>query len=600
MKQVIGIDIGEINTKVAVIEVGAKPCIRNCFYFKTPYTGAKTGKKIDHSQVAQEVTKVIAVDKLKNSRIGINIPTAAPIVMTLALPKMGKRDLIAAALAEAKRKMIPAPGPNSMFETIVLGEVTENNIPRHEVLVVREEKDAVNFSMQMFKQTGVIPYVVTPTAVSYGTLLVKRNEYKNKETAFIDIGHSAMRISVFRGSSVIFNRTISFGIKNIVDSIIKGLDLKPDKAQEIILEHGIPDVEFDPKKRVELAEMIMKQKYEASSSGDGNQVNKLELRMLLDPALERIINEIRRTFIYFKDRYEARKIEGIFFIGGGAMVPGLIEMVGKRISPAPEKINCAELLGIGFQGDDLSSVGAMYAGAVSIANSTTLKVSDVINFLPFELKRRDQIAIHWAIFNAVCIFVSALFFILWLNSWITAGPQRKEVKRLDFELSRLSDVFQKQQNLNEQIATIKAKEKLVEDKITQRKEFRYLMADLSEIKPEAIVFTSVVVSSDDGASSAPKKAKRSARKRKSKAKKPTTVKVEDSEVSIDIAAKIYAGYEESIEIIKNFEKRLKELKYLKKVELTLPEVGEMVPEITIDDISLSSKEWKDFSVKFSM
>jgi len=263
MRRAIGIDIGSLYTKVAEIEVGAKLHLKNIFYFFTPYSSGME-KKINHDQLVKEIIKKIPLANFKNSRVGVNTPFSTPVVMTLTLPRMSKKELEIAAITEAKRKMIPTPGPNSTFETLFLGETVETNIPRYEVLIVREEKDFINLTLDLFKDTEVLPALIAPLCTAYGRLLVKDPSLRGKEIAFIDIGYSSMNISISKGINMVFNRNIFYGCKDIISGVSNGLGISSEAAEKILLDKGIPDVDFDPKNRVAIAEEIMRQKYEAT------------------------------------------------------------------------------------------------------------------------------------------------------------------------------------------------------------------------------------------------------------------------------------------------------------------------------------------------
>ncbi len=147
MAKLLGIDIGSRYIKISEIEVKVKPELLNTFIFQTPYLDipAPGGrKKIDAKLFWQELTAKIPVAHLKDYEIAVNLPNISTMTIYLLLPKMGKSELAAAAINEARRKMIPASGPDHVFEWLYLGDKVVSNVVKSEVFVVRAEMAYIN------------------------------------------------------------------------------------------------------------------------------------------------------------------------------------------------------------------------------------------------------------------------------------------------------------------------------------------------------------------------------------------------------------------------------------------------------------------------
>jgi len=458
LKKVLGIDVGNSYIKIVEIDPGAKNALSRCFSVPTPFTDSSGGRMIDHEKLKEEIFKKIPAKNIKEFTIAISHLSLAPVVMTLVLPRMGKKDLGIAAINEAKRKMIPAPSPSSTFETVFLGEVTESKVVKNEVLIVKEEKRAIDSTLTFLSPFGVEPSLISSTYVSYGKLLSKSNHLKDKEVAFIDIGHNNMSISIFKGKNVIFNRGVVFGCKDIITGLASGLEKTYDEAEKILFDIGIPDIKFDSKNRVAIAEEIMRQKYEAKEGMEVPQeAYLLEIRMLLEPYLERITQEVRRTFIYFKERFATRQIESIFFLGGGSLVKNLVLMIGKKFSPFPKVIDPFEVLSIATNDIVEDEMKPFFSGALSLAISASLKPEYSVNFLPIELRQKEEAAVKRSIFVAVVVLTSCAFLMGALNLWILANGSKRDLKAINFELGRLKDVERKRNELSARVASINQK-----------------------------------------------------------------------------------------------------------------------------------------------
>ena len=587
MKHLIGIDIGTLYTKVVEIEIASKIFIKSRFLIPTPLLSGVQETTLDKNALAQEILRKIPLSRFKEpkTKIGINIPFFSPVITTIVLPRMNRKELEIAAMTEARRKMIPAPGPKSVFETVFLGETIEANIPRYEVLVVREEKDFVELALNLFKEAELTPHLIAPVCASMGALLVRKPEYKNKEVAFIDIVYTSMNISISRGQHIIFNRSIFFGCRDIIQGVANGLGVSPQKAEDIILKEGIPDVEFDPKNRVAIAEEIMRQKYEASMNGKASaETNPLELRMFMEPFLERIVQEIRRTFIYFKERYEARNIEEIFFVGGGSLIKNIVSLVGKRISPFPKLIEIDKFLNISFPQREENKEFPLFLGAIGTALATTLKPQEVINFLPFELKRKEELAIKRSIFSAVCMFISCGLFLGWLNFWIIGMSVKRELKRVNFKIERLEGVHTEEKSLSDKRKLLENRIAAIQELIEKRKNPLPLLYALDIRKTDKMFFSYLYVGGK--------------KDKKTSSQQPSFSFLKDestkSSYILKLKVKIWGDYESAYKVIKEITADLRGINILRNIKVIPPKLDKITPQVTGDSVQLTNMGWQEF------
>ena len=161
MKTFIGIDIGKRFTKVVQSSVqGKKIHISKFFLFETPYEKDKIVPK----DFFEKITSNIPKEVLKKAQIGISIPSPSTNLAIIELPKMSPKELKSAVILEAKRKIIPSPGPESVFEYAILKEIKkqEKNV-YYEILVLKTERAYIEEVLNLFKfSNGLLPSLITP------------------------------------------------------------------------------------------------------------------------------------------------------------------------------------------------------------------------------------------------------------------------------------------------------------------------------------------------------------------------------------------------------------------------------------------------------
>ena len=600
MSRLIGIDVGSRYTKVVELEPGPKPCLINAFLFATP--GLTTQEKkvstgIDLEQFRSRISKIIPPKRLRAAKIAVSLPSDSIDVMISLLPKMSKRELATAAVSEARRMMIPASHPNSVFEYCIFGERIVAKIPRYEILTVRTEKRFVENALGLFKD--ISPLLITPVCFAAFSAL-DSSAWSKEEVGFVDIGYKSTGISIAKGGRLCFYRNIAFGFKDIILNVSQELGIDEQRAEQVLKEKGVPEVDFDIKDRVAVAEEIMRQKYETSlkKAEAADEINILELRMRWQSAIERITQEIRRSFAYYKEQSEGGRVEQIFFFGGGGRVSGLIPALSKGIGGECRILSPFRKMEVALeyrQFEDIAQEGPIFASATGLALGILAKKKEVINFLPAELKTREVTAFRYMILMVVIIFLIMGFSVGWLNMLFISRSLRISLNSEKSELSRIAGLMKEHQGMTEQRRNLDENIRLVRSIEEQSPEFRFLLYEIVSFLPVDVVLTEIAIQAkgasfdqqdvsfaegqEEGALSfegglpsavSGEEAIPGGQRRERLGK-------EEKEYTLKIEARITADYERTLKIIEDFRKGLLDCLYIKEVEIKPPKLEKMSP-----------------------
>lgn len=612
MSTFIGIDIGTYLVKFVQIEYKAKPYLIRSFLFPTPYTQSK---KIDTQEFYNQIVSYIPIKTFVNSYIGINVPSSLVSVTVITLPKMSRKELEVAAIAEAKRKMLPAPGPNSKFEYSILGEVIIGKIPRYEVLIIKTDKECIEETLQLFDKFSLThPPFISPNCYTILNIFPQNSPIYQKDTAFIDIGYSSIDITVAKGSNLRFFRNIKFGLREIITHLSSTLNISSQNTERIIKEKGILETNIDLSDRVKVAEEIMRQKYEASlEEVSQDKVNPLEFRLLWQTEVERIISEIRRTLVYYKELSEGSRVENIFFLGGGAVIKGLVPLLSKEIGG-----NCQVLEPFGETMISLDEVRyqqikeetPLFASSASIALSTVLarKRKKVINFLPQELKRRE-IIIHRQIgFIVFSIFILCFTILGALNVLINNRILKYSIKDKDTVIARMGDILETLDKLKQERENIASKSGKVKELLQQRLVPTQILEDVVKRMPPEVFIVELFISKGgieeeegmmDGESEEIIE-ERSEEMTDEEGGETTGAQgfiSQEDRYRIKIKAACLADYEESVKLAKIFKEKLERSPYLGNVELTPPKLEKITPVIGGLEVTLTQLKKREFSLE---
>jgi len=494
MADLLGIDVGTNSVKVVRIEQKGKPVVVDAFSFPTPYDGGPA--KISHKGIYDNIVGCIPLRELRNIEIAINIPSSRTIVLVVELPKMGKKEIEIAAINEARKKMLPTPGPDSIFEYLLLEEIMAGKIARYEVLIIKTEKSAIEDTLKLFEFfEGVLPALLSPACYTITNILSRGSDLYKQNSAFVDMGYESIDITVTKKGKLRFYRNIKFGVKDIVNHFASSLGLKPEIVQKMMYENGVPEISIDLKDKVKVAEEIMRQKYEASLKGEaGNEVNLIELRMLWDAEIERLVNEIRRSLIYYSEQTHGSRVDNVFIMGGGAQIKGVAPILKKSFAGL-DILTPFSHIDINIKGknkDYFNENQLLFAAAASLALSVPLaqRKKEVIDFLPEEIKKQKVVFQRQLSIIFVLIVIFALAFLAWLKVYMDNNILSGSISKLEFESKKSQAVIDTLKDQQSQKQSIDERLKEAQTIIKKRVDMRAALSELRRLMPPEVTLRS--------------------------------------------------------------------------------------------------------------
>lgn len=585
----VGIDIGSSYTKVVEIEQKTKPCLLNAFMFKSPFLASaqeSLPKQIDADSFWKQISAYIPLSQLKKSRVGINMPAHSIATLLLFLPRMKSSEIAQAAIVEARRKMIPASGPEHIFEWLFIGEMLVAKIPRYEVVAVRAEKSYVRALMDLFKGIDAVPSLISPPCSLLAHIIGGESTDKDADIALIDLGYSGFTISVYKTGKFVFTRNLSFGLADIAKDIAHKLAISEDIAEKLIQEQGIPGVDFDVKDKVAAAEEIMRQKYEASlkaqEANQKAQANPLELRIVWQAYLEKIIHELRRSLAYYKEQAAGGRIEHIYFLGGGSQVKNLFGLLSKHIGGswhAPSPFKNMQLLKT--QAPQEPADAAAYANAVSLALAALVKDKKAvtINFLPADLKKKGGAGGRRLALLAAAACLAGAFVLINIHLLIDGYALQASLRQADLELNKIKITTAGLKGLSQSESALRQREEQVAAIVKQRRDFYPLLKELAQIVPREILITKIGIykksSTAAGAMNTGFASMGAA-----EISSPQPADTGQQEYRFSLTARVFTDYEEACTMIENLKASLESMRHLANIEVTPLALEEISAEKT--------------------
>ncbi len=397
---VVGIDVSARSTRIAVLERKIKfEALFMTFPTPVKLVSSKSPETcVDHEAIIKRIQEKVPAAKLKKARIAMRLPPEQVHSMLVHLPVASKND-VNAPITMARPEIIPATEADHVFQSLYIGDTVIRNNPKSGFLVVRTSRTAVNNLVDVCRPLGLIPSVILPPGFASLGFVPEDQWKKQEDIAVVDIGLSSVHIVIGQNGVPAFTRGVQFGLQDIYEDLALKLDVKLDKLAEVIRQHGVPKVDFDLSNKVALSEEIMRQKYEATQAAgkkDEFTVNLLELRMHWQPHLERIVQEVRRSLIYYKEQSGGRKVWRIYFAGEGAELLNLLAALEGQLGGETRILDaaaCDKLFMSAFTAPQgLPGIGYfdVLALAFSLNGGRQFKKGH-LNFLPGEIKKQETV-----------------------------------------------------------------------------------------------------------------------------------------------------------------------------------------------------------------
>jgi type IV pilus assembly protein PilM len=337
-RQLVGLDIG--SSSIKAVELRSTKAGYELVSFGMEALAQDTvvdGAIMDAPQVANAITKIFDVEKVKTKNVATSVSGHSVIVKRVPLPLMTEEELYDRIPSEASQHI-----PFDIADVNLSYQLLEAMDSQMDVLLVAVKKDKILNHTNVLAQAGKTPVVVDIDAFGLQNCFEVNYEPDAGQTiALLNIGASVMNINIVRGNTPLFTRDVSVGGNQYTDSLQKELDLSFDDAESLKLGHKVGTVSEDAKLPI------------------------------LKQVTEIIVLEIQKTFDFFRATAAGQHIEKIYLAGGSSTVPGLMEALRQEFSMPVEILNPFQRIRAHFDGDD--SEAAKNAGQLAVAVGLALR-----------------------------------------------------------------------------------------------------------------------------------------------------------------------------------------------------------------------------------
>jgi type IV pilus assembly protein PilM len=341
-QSVVGLDIGASSVKVVQLRKEKGKVILETYgeISTGPYRGLSVGQA---ATLPIDKTSELLRDLFTEANVSTNlgsmaIPLSSSLLLIIEIPRVSE-NMLAKVIPLEARKYIPVPISEVALDWWVIPSQDinpqTNNQEKLEALVVAIHNTIINQYQELARMVSI-----NPAFFEIETFSALRSVFGGEmtPTAILDVGAGSTKMVVVDYGIVRLSHTIPKGSQDITMAISRSLGLDFAKAEEI-------------KRKVGLVEQF-----------DGQDISTT-----ISSLVEFIFTEANKVIADYQQKHH-RAVQKIMFIGGGALLRGLIEVAGKNFEmPVELGRPFSKVEAPAFLEEVLNEAGPGFAVAIGLA-----------------------------------------------------------------------------------------------------------------------------------------------------------------------------------------------------------------------------------------
>jgi type IV pilus assembly protein PilM len=296
------------------------------------------GSIIDSLRLVDSLKEMIksAGIKTKNAVISISGHSSV-IIKRISLPEMTDEELTESIKFEAEQ-YVPFDIEDVNLDFQIIGPKEEPG--QMDVILVAVKKDIINEYISVVKEAGLNPIIVDIGSFALENMYGINYEVESdRNIALLNIGASTINMIILKGGISVFTRDSSLGSNLHTEALQREFNISHENAEKL--------------KRGESIENVSPQ----------------EAQTIIESASEEILNEIIRSFDYYRSTTVHEDISEVVLSGGCSLISNFVSMVAERSGIETRLIEPFRNIKISrkFDGTYINEIAPMMAVAVGLA-----------------------------------------------------------------------------------------------------------------------------------------------------------------------------------------------------------------------------------------
>lgn len=301
---VLGFDIGTHSIKIVQAQPG-KHTVKVVGFgaAEFPANSIVEGLVVDAIGLAKIVRPLLdrpTAGKLTARRVVASVPVSKVFTRILQLPKMEKGDLQQAITLQVEQ-YVPVPLSDLYVDYEIIQSSSLTPADHIDVLMVAAPKSIIDSYIKLFDALNLEVEAIEVSLAALTRAMVSASSSR-QAILVVDFGSRSADLAIF-DQVIRLTGTLAVGGDQMTEAIAKKLDIETNRAEEAKIKFGITESKLQGK-----------------------------VALALEPLLQSLVSEIRKTLKYYAERSEAKNpVQTIMLSGGSAAMPGLTDYLYEQL-----------------------------------------------------------------------------------------------------------------------------------------------------------------------------------------------------------------------------------------------------------------------------
>lgn len=409
------IEIGTCNLKAAYFSLEDKLCLKN-FWTKEISGFSEEGLENTIKSFIKGKFTQYEIKKIKTFFI---LPQSLWSSKRISLPPLPAKEISSAVKFKLKDEIEINAETAVCRWMAVYDEGCEktSKLDLFVSLIAREEIDKV---AEMSKRIGVNVYGI------YSLLFTLPGYIKfsrpDECAAVLDLGCRSTAFMIFKKNTPLFLRSIPFFSNQLSEAL-----------EETFREEGLSLAEAE----------ALKRQYGITGGQEyvSDGITAQDLIASMRSSIEKLVEEIRRSFEYYSLEFENKPINKLYLLGGGALLKGLDLFLSKALNMEVSFLPFSEEIKIDENIKDKSSALAQAPVLASVVYARKN------NFLPWEMRASEIEWIERFVLKVVGPFLFFIYFVLSVSLFLGGNVYQKQLKNAEMRMGVVEDIKRVKKNV---------------------------------------------------------------------------------------------------------------------------------------------------------
>lgn len=304
----IGLDIGSRYIKLVHMSASSQGLhLVNFGISATPMGSVNEGVINNPEAIGEAISQILKFYNIKEKRVVTSLPGRAVVIRQVTIPAGLQDKEIKQGIISDVERFLPFPLDEMEFTYHKLGDIMTGDVRQSSVLFIAAHKDSVTRRVEAIRFAGlesvemdVEPFVILRSVVETG--LFDDADTFNQTLLLLDMGASSTNVSIIHAGSLRFTRIFAIGGDTFTHALESGMDLSYLEAEKVKMEKAVAILDDDS--------MTLDQE-------------SRDIYELIQPHLETLAVEIRRSLAYYTSKYRGESVTKIVLTGGASRMKGI-------------------------------------------------------------------------------------------------------------------------------------------------------------------------------------------------------------------------------------------------------------------------------------